>query len=51
LTILAARCIALVWGLRMADSIYKEQLIETETKMGELYCWLLATHEKSSVKH
>jgi hypothetical protein len=39
------------WGLRMADSIYKEQFIEAVTMMEELSCRLLAAHEKSSVKH
>jgi hypothetical protein len=39
------------WGLRMADSIYKEQFIEAGTMMEEIGCRLLAANEKSPVKH
>jgi hypothetical protein len=39
------------WGLRMADSIYKEQFIEAGTKMEEVPCRLLIANEKSPVKH
>jgi hypothetical protein len=28
-------CYAVVWGLRMADSIYKEQFIETSYSDGQ----------------
>jgi hypothetical protein len=43
--------VAQFWGLRMADSIYKDQLTEAETKMGRYLFRLLATHEKSPLKH
>jgi hypothetical protein len=39
------------WGLRMADSIYKEQFIEAGTKMEEVRCRLLTANGKSPVKH
>jgi hypothetical protein len=39
------------WGLRMADSTYKDQFIETETKMGEGTFRLLGAHGKSPLKH
>lgn len=39
-----------LWGLRMADSIYKEQFIETETKMERGSFRLLGAHEKGPVK-
>jgi hypothetical protein len=43
--------VAQFWGLRMADSIYKEQFIETETKMERVPFRLLDADEKSAVKY
>jgi hypothetical protein len=40
-----------LWGLRMADSIYKDQFIETETKMEEGSFRLLGAHGKSPLKY
>ena len=50
-TVRAALLQAQFWGLRMADSIYKEQFIEAGTKMERGPFRLLAAHEKSPVKH